>query len=787
MIWDYSKQIFKCLMLLDDNVTAQQQLQLMYNMAALYEKPVDVETLCAYYAVMKNNGWIMPYTVNGRQLSMSEIADVVKNMAPTVSAGSCTELFSRCAQSDNALEVCKQCPLSKNYCNARISDEITVMSYILSFGGTSIIDLKSLGIDDLRGCLHSVEFIPYGKKKGCYGFVHNLLGEIAELAIRYSFLCTDVDTFWQTAKPILHTKLKKRHSVSDSESDKYCRDFVYSLWRDKSDFDYSRVDIPAIVSRITKPYDYAPPIPENSCGHSDNATVMSEKTAAPSAPVMSDVATPLQSNNNMYGKMSGTTLEDLETSNIDGLLDIIGLNLLPPADNSCSSPIPVNESGLKKDSPSNVDGSYNATNDTDLPDSQLNCEILNEDLLFSEIDAALLPANLPDAPPDTSSVSVNSEKDAGPAPVISASIVTPEDNTQSDQEAEKGVHEDTLMHPVPAGGNFEPVKDNAVLDSEYVSFTVRDGYSRSGVSIIDDIEAVYCPTLRNDDDFLRLEKRLATAKIVPCELVSYKGNIGILMYLSQEYYYVRYNTDCFGMLHTLFNSESVLKIVLNMFQMAQYVYMYDKVFNKVYSLQELYRVTSCAFKEKVADLVTDCDLSDRLYLIKLLPHYEELFNLVYESVRNSEALKDSATMVSSSTIMHALSSDLSKYLKSSLQFTDEGYVYESVAGVNIGGMLIDISDIYISAECKVSSPLNRIIMCSFRRLIGSGYVYKYSLKIVAVHKTGVQLYVPCNKDMYELLDILLRVFSASIHYVTKDSPRFSCTPRILRATDMLSD
>lgn len=763
MIWKYSKHIFKCLMQLDDNVTAHEQLQLMYNMVALYENPVDVETLCAYYAVMKNNGWIMPYISKGRPLSMSEIAEIVKKMHPTVCASSCTELFSQCAKSYDAMDICTQCPLSKNYGNARRADEITLMSYILSNGGTAIVDLKSLEIDDLRGCVRSVEFIPYGKKSGCKGFTHNLLGDIADLAIKYSFICVDVDTFWQTAKPMLHTKLKKAHSLSDSESDKYCREFVYSLFRDKREFEGLESDIREIVSRLTAPYIYSPPdILNGECSPGDlNGIVLTGEEKPVTAAAM-----PLY-NDNMCAKISGTTLEDLKDTSLDNLLDVLGINLMPSESDSPALKESVSSEPKQEESGDNL---FFETDSSPAPVSV-------------ESPAVEIPCAEPEHTESESFIDNASETAAeriADAPHQSSSAANEDSDINSGPESSEVKHEE---ESVKTAGNYEVVKEKAVIDPDYVSpFSTCTGYSRACIPVIDGIDSVYSPTVRNGEEFLKLEKSLAAADIVSCDIASYNGVVGVFMYVNMEYYFVRYDTDCYGMLHTLFNSEKVVKITFNMYPMAKYIYMHDKVFNNVYSLQELYRVGGSSLTEKIASVLPDFSLTDKLYIVRLIPHYISLFKPEYERIYNDSDLKDYVTMINSSTLMHAVSSDLSKYLKSSVQLTDTGYVYGSVEGVKIDGMLIDINEVNISSDCKVSGPLNRIIMCVFRRLIGSGYVYKYNIKLVKVYSSGVQFYVPHDKDMYELLDILLRVFSSSVYYVTKKPPCFSCTPHILRMT-----
>lgn len=744
MFWDLSQDIYKCLACFRGNATGRQQFELMYDIASLYEAPVNCENLMAVYAVERNNGTILPYIKKGVQLQTKDVADIASRMLPNKKAGSCTDLF-RPFSSGGDVSVCSQCPLSCSYMNAKRDDEIYVMNYILSHGGPAAVNLNEIHIDNLIGSIHSIEYVPANGPK--HGHVFGLLEFVADAAVADPVICGDFDTFISAERSRLSVELRRIPSLRGPESLNYCVNFISGLWVEK-EFDQDRLE--KAVRNITADYSYTPPV-----------FPVQIETPAPDT-VAVDISTDDVQSNPSAGTDEGQPPEcpTLDKVSEMGLPDLMNFFL---SDGNTPSPSTVIHDTA------NAPSCTKDTGDCAVADAAPASSEKNE---AGEpcIDGETTDENS-ELPAQTQDAASEADDDCLLMGDGSNHSICAEEAADERQGKTSWQKEDRLSVISP----FVPVDDSALLDIKFVPSPCESmGYVPGCVPDIEQVSSVVCPVLRTDAGFLSFEKELCgNTGTVACESVVYNGTYGLLMsFGGPQTYFLRYDSDCYGMLHTVFNSENIAVVTSNMYQLARYVFQYDCCFNSVFELRALYDCQGSSFTAEAEKRGVSC--SDWTAPLQLIPQYIEMFRPLYAHIGTDEAYRQSVMLRSSNSVIHAFSADISGYIVCSVDEGNDGFTYGNVESVRKRGMEVGISDISVAANIYPD-----VRMSVFHKLIVSGACRKYNIKLFYVDENGFSFYIPSSPDMYDALDLLLRMVSKSIRSATHDVPQFKCTPKIV--------
>lgn len=807
--WDLSRDILKCLALIGAHADGRQQLQFIYDSASIYGS-VDIDMLCANYAFFRNNGIVKPYKDGKKELSTSQVSDVLKSMHREVNAGSCEQLVRAYVPDADFLTLCSCCPLSASYRNMRRSDEITVISYILTKGGPLSVDLEALGVGTLCEHIYSFERIPYGNKPGLY-FPFPLARNIAEYMIENAFACSDSVTFW---KGFYLSRCKGAvvpYGKMDSSSLQYCKDFVTHLF----EFDATR-NVEQAIESICKPYNYAPP-----------------KIAAP---VLSRPSERFE-NPMMGAKDTGKTIDDIVAGGLAEIDDLVQLdNKLPSQEvrtdegNCDHSQNAVSDdkdvAALPSEAEPDIDFSEALSSAFDdvkgeelfnAPECSGNgtcCD--NSDLMVSLFGGYLFDSSLspvpgladgapavefPDVPgtaeivespsvPNYAPVSGLPDEEAAesfdapsgadvvesPSAPDSAPLV---DNVHDNDTSIFNLANDNPEPPcesVPlANPEADVVDDTCLLRRDFVTFTV--GGSAECIPVLSSIEGDIVEVgNRSSESFLLFEKTIGPLKAVSADTVSHNGTVGIAVCAAGTVFFVRYDTDCYGILHTLFNSSAVAKLTSNIFHLAKYVYMYDRTFTSVYDLREMYAILGMDWNSEVCSKYgISVDDSFAFRVLKAMP---EMFDNVYRSIKGNDDYTDQYSLFRGYTMAHVLSADASMYADRNVDMESSGFVYPDK--VVSSGLSLTIRDIYIPGDCNLPDAYTRIVMLVCRRIVDSFYMAKYNAKLTSITESGFTVYVSSEYDMYGFMDIILMVVSSAIRRVTGIAPQYSCIPAFIK-------
>ena len=311
------------------------------------------------------------------------------------------------------------------------------------------------------------------------------------------------------------------------------------------------------------------------------------------------------------------------------------------------------------------------------------------------------------------------------------------------------VNNDELVSPNDLRMYTEYVKDGVI---EQVKFRYSTTLSIGKVLKLSSTDNITIVTNVSDPSHIKFCRQISSDDlVVPLEVVSINDEVGLLIYL-KEAFFVKYDSDAYGMLHTLFNNAKVTKVCYDAYTLAAYVYMYDNCLNNVIGLCQLYEnkqlnVTSIAeYKAK----------------------YEEYGAIDYSAY--VEAFSYSAA--------HALSLDAGYYLDCAHALDGDGFHYKYGGPVGKDfGVVFEISGLRSDVDSGIKTI--QIVRNAVRVLYQSHLLQKYDAKIVEVSKDKFMIYVARN--VYEFLDALIVSMSASIKKLTGGVPSFSCVPHFVHA------
>ena len=760
MYWSGTKEMFHCLPLM--SISGQKQLQFMFDSASLYEETVDIRTLTAIYSCYKSSGAIKPVSIKGKELTSTEVSEYAGKLKVEMSATCCEHLLNVYMPDNKFSDICLCCPLSSAYKNARRDLEIKFVNHFLSNGGAVFVDFFSLGVEDPTTLVNSVELIPYGNVPNTF-FPLSLLDKILKFAVSNTFACSSADFFWQSfCSEVLVVGKGGKSKISsygklDATALNHIKTFINNLFvvRDGIDFE-------GVVEELKKPYEYVAPVPlANKSIVEENVEeegvdeevvtdeVVTENKQSEPLPYIETVVLCDMFDDNMSEDEIVNELRALDGESSDeGFSDEVGLfveesvvedSTAAPSEEGCND-LENNESGNVAESV----GASDVIDNTESVTDGATDEVINAVLEGEFSDRDILEPCEDMAGCDTEGVCTYEH------PVEQADDSL-SDNIPSCENEPREVLID--------GADEEVVSDNSSsifcvksVDGliHFAKFFTSRSWVRGSVLCIDgDSDVTVVPDNIYSHEFIDFSRAIAVdRKMIGVEVVSLGDEVGLLLCLDEKFF-VRYNSRCYGPLHTLFNSGKILKVCSDVFTLSKYVLTYDDVFTNVVGLYQLSKVAEVPSIPKPSEYVSVCSsLNLTKEIVKLYDTYQ-----AYD-------------------VCNAMSADISDYLTCE-QYVDNEvikYNYNGAVGSDFG-LVLEVTDLHY--EVGASDIFKRAILI----LYNSRLFHKYNVKIAYEDADKLLLFVPYN--VFEFLDTLVVAVTSSIKNLTGCVPSFSVVPHFV--------
>ena len=787
MYWDLTKDMYKCLPLTRKILSGEEQLQFMYDSASIYNA-VNVDMLSANYSFLKATGRIQPIVKNKKELSTAEVSDIIAHLQTEKNADNCPELLDKYVDNGDISSICCCCPLSPNYVNARKEIEFKLVSFIAFNGGPLELDDKTNIVLDYTADIKSMEPIPYGKT-GTEFFSYPLLQKIALYMTENAFCCMDGATFWANfSGSLLATKEKKIYKKFDAMSLDYVRNYVLRLF-EKTDIDYIKV-----CEEMKKPYCYSSPAScqneevekTNDVVSSDVATVLNADNAItiteeksvpdkikPSDNVISEAVSDNSSSNN-------NTSDVLNSPSDSSSSDNLYLLASEPAEkNFKRKPVTTYSADcfLVMDSP--TEGVKPAKVIEEPDEKSLVKELVVDDPVVDEpIEPAIEPSAIPPVEDQKSVIveqlveeQITENVNIEPVKEVQKECETVEELKDIASLTEGNPMIMEPLHFGPCVTKTESVEPNSALRG--VEFGTTDGVCVPGcVSVVASADNIIIVGNRDTSTFLEFDRALTGRDIVPLEVISLNGQIGILFCLD-VFYFARYDSDCYAKLHSLFISDSVIKVCVDLFNVYRYVYQYENTINNITSLVN--RTSVIASKNGHALLldILKNDLENDMSVVSILTRYETVYARQEEKL--DEEKKDNVSLLNCIDGVNALSCDVKNYvLGADISLTESGYVYSNNLSSNgEKGIIFCMEGFQFSknVEEKIKGTICRRLLCG-------RHMQNFNAKLVSMGQGYIYVYVPIS-GAYDFVDVFVRIVSSVLKKVGGGVPTYTCVPRFV--------
>ena len=545
MYWKNTKDMFHCLPLM--KLDGKTQLQFMYDSASIYEATVSRNTLAATHSFFKSSGMVSQVVRDGKTLSSSEVADYIQTLEPYRNAMNCEHLLQMYVPENKFSDICQCCPLSANYKNARHSQELKFVNYVLSNGGPAFIDIN---VSEVNLC--SLELIPYGKKPNMF-FPLALLPKLVDFSISNAFVCSSVDAFWQSFCAQVLTVKRGTKSVltsygkMDETALNYIKNMIYLLFKPVN------VNIDEMLELLKEPYSYSPPAPISK------TDIVYLKDVIDTDVALDEI---FPNNDVQYECNVGKPVDG--TNNITELV----------VEEACSEIV------VEVSDKSNEKGSEVVLEEMTNESSEPTLEAVSKDVIVEhDVIENIECESLPDEP-DIAMVEHNDEH---------IEILVSQNGKAADIKPEEVVLDNNKVAESLMGQVYTINSNDGVLFNTLFEVAVK--FSRGKALMIEPDDDLICvPDNSYSSEFIKFSRDMAGEhSVIGVDVVCINEVIGLLI-CTPNRYFVKYDSCCFGVLHALFKSNKVTKICQDVYTLAKYVFSYDECFLNVigsYQLSQL--------------------------------------------------------------------------------------------------------------------------------------------------------------------------------------------------------